>query len=157
MTSSPEAGTEPRRRELAPVVELADAVLHLARRLGSHRFADPGIVPLSQLERLVLQYVNRNPGVTPSELAHDLALRSSNASTALNGLVKSGQLRREEDPADKRAVRLYITKAAEESIRLVHREWQALFAAARISDSALRDAAQTLHTLDAAMDESTTR
>lgn len=152
MRNDHEAVTKATPSELTPVVELADAVLHLARRLGSYRFADPGILPLSQLERLVLQHVSSNPGVSPTDLAHNLALRPSNASTAVRGLIKNGQLRREADAKDKRGVHLYITLAAAESIRLVHREWETLFAEAGIDSSALLDATRTLSTLEEALD-----
>lgn len=136
-----------------PVIELVDAVLHLARRLGTYQFHNPDIEPLSQMERLVLRHVHRYPGVCPSDLAHELALRPSNASTALHGLIKKGQLRRESDPADKRGVQLYVTDTAEHGIDLVHQEWERLFSQARVTESDLLTAVAVTRTFEATFDD----
>src|SRR3546814_1288794 len=63
------------------VVQLADTVLHVARKLRAYSLKNPGVVPLSPLESLVLLHVHRRPGVSPSDLAQELALRSSNTAT----------------------------------------------------------------------------
>src|SRR3546814_14327667 len=68
------------------VVQLADTVLHVARKLRAYSLKNPGVVPLSPLESLVLLHVHRRPGVSPSDLAQELALRSSNTATAVRGL-----------------------------------------------------------------------
>ncbi len=143
--------------ELDTLIDLTDATLHLARKLSSHHFRNPDIVPLSQLERLVLMHLHRNPGLSPSELSHDLALRPSNTSTAVRGLVGKDQLRRDSDPEDGRSARLFITATARRSIDLVHREWHELMDRAEVSDANLAVALSTIEALSFAMDHQTRR
>src|SRR3546814_5574611 len=57
-------------------VELADTTLHVARKLRAYSQQLPDIVTLSPLECLVLLHVYRRSGVSPTDLAHELALRS---------------------------------------------------------------------------------
>ncbi len=144
--------TKPTDDESDPLPEVVDAALHLARRLGSHQFRNPDIVPLSQVERLVIRQVHRNPGLNPSGLAKDLALLPSNASSAVRGLIEKGQLRRAADPVDGRSARLYLTSAAEESIKLVHREWRDLLDCALVPDSDLETTLRTLAALNSVLD-----
>lgn len=134
-----------------PLIELIDSVLHVARRLDAYRYRDPGIAPLTPLERLVLLYVRRRPGVSPTTLANDLALRTSNASTALRGLAAKGLVDRAADPADRRSIRLHLTPAAEEGLALVHREWRALFARHALTDEEMRTAIDVLERIDEAI------
>ncbi len=144
--------TKPTSDEPNPLPELVDSVLQLARKLGSHQFRDPTIVPLSQMERLVLRHVHRNPGLCPSELSKDLALRPSNASTAVRVLIEKQQLLRAADPLDGRSTRLYLTPAAERSVELVHREWRDLLDGAHVSDSRLQTTLETLEALNSVLD-----
>ena len=134
------------------LIDLADVTLYLARKLSSYHFQNPAIVPLSTLERLVLMHLERNPGLSPSELSHDLALRPSNTSTAVRGLIAKNQLRRVSDPDDGRSARLYITTTAQRSIELVHQEWHELLGRAKVSNADLAAALNTLQALSAAVD-----
>lgn len=135
------------------VVELADATLRLSRKLRAYSLRSPEIVPLSPLESLVLLHVHEHPGISPSCLAQDLALRSSNAATALRGLVEKGQVERKPDPADKRAAHLHLTPLAARSIETVRRSWQELLAPANIAAEDLRVAVRVLVTIDATLVE----
>src|SRR3546814_10323226 len=58
------------------VVQLADTVLHVARKLRAYSLKNPGVVPLSPLESLVLLHVHRRPGVSPSDLAQEIGRAS---------------------------------------------------------------------------------
>lgn len=135
------------------VVQLADTVLHVARKLRAYSLKNPGVVPLSPLESLVLLHVHRRPGVSPSDLAQELALRSSNTATAVRGLVEKGQVERRPDPSDKRAARLHLTAAAERAIVAVRQTWRDLLAEADISEKDLGVAVKVLTAIDATLAE----
>jgi len=135
------------------LVELADATLRVSRKLRGYPLQNPEVVPLSPLECLVLLHVHERPGLSPSDLAHELALRSSNAATALRGLVEKGQVERKPDPADKRAAHLYLTPLAAQSIETVRRTWHELLAPANIPVEDLRVAVRVLATIDATIVE----
>ncbi|MCY1168200.1 MarR family protein [compost metagenome] len=135
------------------VVELADTVLHVARKLRAYSLKNPSVVPLSPLESLVLLHVYRRPGVSPSDLAQELALRSSNAATAVRGLVAKGQVERRADPSDKRAARLHLSPLAERSIMSVRQTWCELLAGADFSEKDLGVAVKVLTAIDATLAE----
>lgn len=130
------------------LVELADATLRVSRKLRGYPPKNPDIVPLSPLECLVLLHVHQHPGISPSDLAQELALRSSNTATALRGLVEKGQVDRKPDPSDKRAAHLHITGKAEQSIEAVRRTWHDLLAPANISLEDLQATVRVLATID---------
>lgn len=135
------------------LIEMADTTLHVARKLHAYSLQNPGVVPLSPLECLVLMHVRKRPGVSPSELAHELALRSSNAATALRGLVEKGQVERQADSLDKRVARLFLTPLAEEAVVVVRSTWKALLLQADISVEELRIAARVLTVIDSTLAE----
>src|SRR3546814_9070837 len=119
-------------------VELADTTLHVARKLRAYSQQVPDIVTLSPLECLVLLHVYRRSGVSPTDLAHELALRSSNAATALRGLIRKGQVERRANALDKRAACLHLTPAAQRAIVAVRSTWMGLMAQVEISETELR-------------------
>lgn len=135
------------------LIEMADTTLHVARKLHAYSLQNPGVVPLSPLECLVLMHVRKRPGVSPSELAHELALRSSNAATALRGLVEKGQVERQADSLDKRVARLFLTPLAEEAVVVVRSTWKELLLQADISVEELRIAARVLTVIDSTLAE----
>jgi len=145
--------TAPRSGRSDPLIELADTVLHIARKLSAYSLQNPEVVPLSPLECLVLLHVHQHPGVSPSNLAQELALRSSNASTALRGLIKKGQLERTSAPSDGRAARLHLTPLAERSIEIVRRTWRELLAPAGILAQDLKVAVRVLAAINATLAE----
>ncbi|RVT69683.1 MarR family transcriptional regulator [Agrobacterium sp. CNPSo 2736] len=136
-----------------PLVELADVTLRVARKLRGYPLQDPQIVPLSQLECLVLLHVERYPGVTPGDLGEELRLRSSNASTALRGLVEKSQLERRADESDGRIARLFLTPQAKHSIKTVRDTWRGLLAQAGLSGSDVLITLRTLTALDTSLAE----
>ena len=98
------------------MTELADRLLGtvqgirrvLRRRV---RVGLPGSpLPGAQVE--VLRVVADRPGIGVAAAARELHLAPNSVSTLVNQLVDAGLLRRETDPADRRATRLEITGAA---------------------------------------------
>ena len=68
----------------------------------------------AQVERLRL--VVDSPGLRVSDAAAELFLAGNSVSTLVNQLVGQGLLRRETDPADRRAALLYATEEAVERL-----------------------------------------
>ncbi|WP_409181552.1 MarR family winged helix-turn-helix transcriptional regulator [Amycolatopsis sp. VS8301801F10] len=100
----------------APRIDLAERVLTavlgirrvVRRRVGAEL---PGShLPGSQVE--LLRVVHRNPGIGVAAAARELSLAGNSVSTLVNLLTEAGLLRREVDPADRRAARLQLTDAA---------------------------------------------
>src|SRR5689334_289175 len=86
----------------------------LRRRLRA-RFGQP---PLRGAQAELLQQVDAEPGIGVAAAARALYLAGNSVSTLVNQLVDDGLLRREPDPADRRAVRLFLTPAAVERLAL---------------------------------------
>lgn len=68
--------------------------------------------PLSGAQLELLRFVEAEPGTGVATAAHALRLAGNSVSTMVNQLVARGMLRREVDPADRRAARLVLTDAA---------------------------------------------
>ncbi|WP_249713795.1 MarR family winged helix-turn-helix transcriptional regulator [Rhizomonospora bruguierae] len=96
--------------------ELIGELMRLAaglRRVSRRRLA--GTVPgprLPEAQRELLIVVEQRPGIGVSAAARHLHLAGNSVSTLVNTLVENGMLRRENDPADRRAARLTLTAAA---------------------------------------------
>ncbi|MEV0696996.1 MarR family transcriptional regulator [Saccharopolyspora sp. NPDC050389] len=60
----------------------------------------------------LLQVVEQQPGVSVAGAALQLRMAPNSVSTLVNQLARVGLLRRETDPADRRAIRLHLTDAA---------------------------------------------
>jgi DNA-binding MarR family transcriptional regulator len=61
----------------------------------------------------LLQHVEAEPGTGVAAAARALHLAGNSVSTLVNQLVEEGLLRREIDPADRRAARLLLTERAQ--------------------------------------------
>ncbi|GAA2181404.1 hypothetical protein GCM10009785_16150 [Brooklawnia cerclae] len=118
---SDDHGPEPDRGD--DLGALADLTVRIARKLAAHRFQDPEIMPLSDLDGMVLRHIDDHPGISPSQLAADLVLQTSNASASLRSLEAKGFLTRVPDPSDGRCVQLFPTDAARRSSERVRAEW----------------------------------
>lgn len=98
------------------MTELAERLLGAVqgiRRVVRHRVRAevPGFpLPGAQVE--VLRVVADQPGIGVAAAARELHLAANSVSTLVNQLVDAGLLRREADPADRRAARLEVTGAA---------------------------------------------
>ncbi len=100
------------------MTELADRLLGAVqgiRRVVRRRVrADVPGAPLPGAQVEVLRVVADRPGIGVAAAARELHLAANSVSTLVNQLVDAGLLRREPDPADRRATRLEITGAARE-------------------------------------------
>ena len=94
-------------RDLAVV--LHDLAWLLPRTVGLEAASrDP--LPQSELE--VMRLLVRRPGLSVNDVARELGLQASNASTAIRLLIARGALERRADLADGRVARLYPTPDA---------------------------------------------
>jgi DNA-binding MarR family transcriptional regulator len=107
---------------------LAPALYALARVLRQGGITEAGLPPLPPSELDVLRYVLDCPGTGTKALAHELGLHSSNVSTAVRALLARGLIRREPDPHDRRAVRLYPTVDAQHGMAMIEDAWAEMFA-----------------------------
>jgi DNA-binding MarR family transcriptional regulator len=94
-------------RDLAVV--LHDLTWLLPRTVGLEA-ARQDSLPQSELE--VMRLLVRRPGLSVNDVARELGLQPSNASTAIRLLIARGTLERQADSADGRVARLYPTPAA---------------------------------------------
>jgi len=105
------------------LAELADVVLRISREVDPHGLRALDIVPLTGTEALVMRWIDRNPGASPSAVADATALQRSNLSVAVRSLVAKGMVERRPDPEDARTVRLFSTDVARDSIGRLHAHW----------------------------------
>ncbi|MEV0251626.1 MarR family transcriptional regulator [Nocardia sp. NPDC050712] len=139
-------------------LELTPALYALARVLRFRGVAEAELPSLAPSELEVLRYVLDAPGTGTRVLAQELGLHSSNVSAVVRGLVALGLVRRETDPRDRRAVRLYPTRDAEHGMALIEDAWAGIVAdgiAVLTHDQriALAAAVPALRTLGAALRE----
>jgi DNA-binding MarR family transcriptional regulator len=71
----------------------------------------PGI-PVRGAQLELLRTVEQQPGIGVAAAARALHLAGNSVSTLVNQLVEAGMLRRQVDPADRRAARLELTERA---------------------------------------------
>ncbi|GAB06397.1 MarR family transcriptional regulator [Gordonia amarae] len=126
------------------LVELADAILRVARELESHSVTGAGLKTLTGTEATVLRWVHRNPGCSPSAAAEATGLQRSNLSTALRGLTAKGLVERHRDATDSRQVSLDVTDSAREGIAALNATWSQIMADALGAQSGQAVAAVTV-------------
>lgn len=105
------------------LAEFADVLLRISRDIDPNGANSPDLVPLTGTEAIVMRWVARNPGTSPSATADATALQRSNLSVALRSLVAKGMVERHQDPADARTLQLHPTVLAEENIERLHGHW----------------------------------
>jgi DNA-binding MarR family transcriptional regulator len=105
------------------LADLAEVVLRISRDMDPHAGEAAGVVPLTGTEAMILRWVDRNPGTSPSATAEATALQRSNLSAAMRSLVDKGMVDRRTDPANARLVQLFPTERARESIRMLRTHW----------------------------------
>lgn len=97
--------------------DLADALVAVQRLVRRRVRGQPAVPRLRGAEVELLRLVETRPGIGISDAAKELFLAGNSVSTLVNQLVRDGYLRRETDPADRRAARLLLTGAAETRLR----------------------------------------
>lgn len=93
--------------------ELADALVGVQRLIRRRLRNEMSTPPLRGAETELLRLVVARPGIGVSDAAKELYLAGNSVSTLVNSLARSGYVVRETDPADRRAVRVLPTSAAE--------------------------------------------
>jgi len=112
---------EPRRA--AQLADLAQAVQGLARDIRMYGTFSPGVVEITSLESLVLNYVGAHVAATPSQIASDVGLKSGNTSAVLRSLEHKGLVERRRDEVDGRSIRVWPTEFAERNVDAVRGDW----------------------------------
>jgi MarR family transcriptional regulator for hemolysin len=79
-------------------------------------------VGLTRSQWWVLNHLFRSPGVKQTELAALLEIERPTLGRLLDRLQRKGWVRREDDPRDRRAWRIYLTKAAEPAMRKLRKQ-----------------------------------
>ncbi len=110
----------------AQLADLAHFTLSVARDIRLHGHADPAILEVTELESLVMNHIERNPGTSPSRICTEVGLRSSNASAVLRSLEAKGMIQRVPDPDDRRSVSVHATPVAADNLDRVRTEWARL-------------------------------
>jgi DNA-binding MarR family transcriptional regulator len=96
---------------MAQPPSLADEVLEvvpLVMRIIRKEFRSQRGPGFSVPEFRSLAFINRRPGASLGEVAEHLGLEAPTASKLVESLVQRGLLRREDDPQDRRRMRLNI-------------------------------------------------
>ncbi len=73
------------------------------------RMAEPYEFNRGELPVLV-RLIKGGDGITQKEILEDLSISKSTLSKTVNNLAQKGYLRKEVDPEDKRATRIYLTE-----------------------------------------------
>jgi DNA-binding MarR family transcriptional regulator len=128
--------------------DLAGILISVARKITVRADEDPGFVSLTQLEGLVMRHIDKHPGITPSQLAADVRLKTSNASAALRSLESKGFITREADARDRRAVHIHPTRLAADNLQRLRRVWDSLLSPHLIDPVATTAAVAFLTRLD---------
>jgi DNA-binding MarR family transcriptional regulator len=140
------------------MTELAERLLGAVqgiRRVVRRRVrADVPGFPLPGAQVEVLRVVADHPGIGVAAAARELHLATNSVSTLVNQLADAGLLRREPDPADRRATRLKITAAATERTASWRRARTGLVAEAltELSEEDTQAIEQALPALEKLMD-----
>jgi DNA-binding MarR family transcriptional regulator len=131
-------------RDLAVV--LHDIAFLLPRTIDLE--AEIGLEPLPTSELEVIRLLVRQPGLSVGEVAQELELQPSNASSAVRSLVSRGLLARRPDERDGRISRLSPTPRAQAIRRQREAAWGQLLRT-RLSRLEREEAAQLLSAVEA--------
>src|SRR6201994_4400687 len=92
--------------------ELAFAINDVARLLRTFADHEARRFGMTRAKWAVLARLDRFEGLKQAELAEMLDLQPITLTRLLDGLAENGMIERRADPNDRRAKRLYLTKAA---------------------------------------------
>ena len=110
--------------------------------------AEIGLEPLAPSELEVMRLLVRQPGLSVGEVARELGMQPSNASSAIRALVARGLLLRRPDERDGRISRLTPTDRAQTIRRQREAAWGELLRT-RLTRLPRADSAQLLAAADA--------
>jgi DNA-binding MarR family transcriptional regulator len=99
-----------------PTADSVLEVIPLVMRVIRKEFRSQRGPGLSVPEFRSLAFINRSPGVALHEVAEHIGLEAPSTSKLVDALVQRGLVRREEDPEDRRRLRLNILPKGKKSI-----------------------------------------
>ncbi|HTU30048.1 MAG TPA: MarR family transcriptional regulator [Solirubrobacteraceae bacterium] len=105
------------------IAALHDLAWLLPRTIDAQAEQDPRLDSLPRSELEIMRLLVRRPGLTVGEVARELGLQRTNASTGIRALVRRGLLASERDPLDGRVARLTPTPLAIRYRDLRERAW----------------------------------
>ncbi|HEY3775814.1 MAG TPA: MarR family transcriptional regulator [Solirubrobacteraceae bacterium] len=108
---SPQTG-EDGAIERTLIAALHDLAWLLPRTIDAQVEQDPRLDSLPRSELEIMRLLVRRPGLTVGEVARELGLQRTNASTGIRALVRRGLLASERDALDGRVARLTPTALA---------------------------------------------
>jgi DNA-binding MarR family transcriptional regulator len=89
---------------------LAETVARLRRSMRRAARASAPDNPLSVAQLELMTRLAERPGSRPGELARALRIAPNTVTTLVNALVRARMVRRDDDPADRRTIRLTLTE-----------------------------------------------
>jgi DNA-binding MarR family transcriptional regulator len=107
------------------ITALHDLAWLLPRTIDVQAGQDPGLDSLPRSELEIMRLLVRRPGRTVGEVARELGLQRTNASTGIRALVLRGLLASERDELDGRVTRLTPTPVAIRNRDLRELAWAA--------------------------------
>lgn len=131
--------------------DFADLVLIISREIQFHGYSSQEAVSLSPSEGIVMRYLHRHPGTTPSTIAEASGLQRSNLSTVLRGLEAKGVIERRSSDGDGREVKIHPTPLGTSNYALVRNEWAELVAEAAGDTAGLEPALAFLRRVEAGL------
>lgn len=105
------------------LADLAHLVLSVGRDIRLYGHPAIEIIEITELESLVMNHVQRHPGVSPTRICTEVGLRSSNTSAVLRSLAEKGMIERRPNPDDRRSISVHPTAIAAENLRRVRDMW----------------------------------
>src|ERR1700722_957844 len=123
MGSSSSRGGEAVTVERTLTPALHDLAWLLPRTIDAEAERDPRLDSLPRSELEIMRLLVRRPGLTVGEVARELGLQRTNASTGIRALVRRGLLASERDALDGRVARLTPTALAVRYRDLRERAW----------------------------------
>jgi DNA-binding MarR family transcriptional regulator len=109
--------------ERALAAALHDLAWLLPRTADVDAERDPRLRPLPASELEIMRLLVRRPGLTVGDVAGELGLQRTNASTSIRTLIGRGLLQSARDPEDGRVVRLSPTTLATEQRDVREQAW----------------------------------
>jgi|SRR5579875_126941 len=109
--------------ERALIAVLHDLAWLLPRTIDAQAERDPRLDALPRSELEIMRLLVRRPGLPVGEVARELGLQRTNASTGVRALVRRGLLESERDSRDGRVARLIPTALAIRNRDLRERAW----------------------------------
>lgn len=95
--------------------KLSDDLFSLIMQLNSKIFSSDEMIKCSPLPpshvKVILYLINKGSS-SISDIAHNLSISKPNMTPIIDKLIKEGLVRRQEDPLDRRIVRIELTKKA---------------------------------------------